>query len=73
MSPLTAEDSTPKAATMTANAVAITAIVAVVLHRAVMLFRPIVLPRLGSHLCACGGIRVCLLTVPQRVQRMLRR
>lgn len=36
MSPLEAEDSTPKALTTIANAAAITASVAVVLHRTVM-------------------------------------
>lgn len=72
MSPLTAEDSTPKAATTTANAAAITATVAVVLHCAAMLRRPTVLPRRGSHLYVCRGIRACLRIVPQRMQRVLR-
>ena len=43
----------------TENALAITAIVAVVLHLAAMLRRPTVLPRRGSHLCACRGVRAC--------------
>jgi hypothetical protein len=44
----------------------------VMLHRAVMLRRPIAVPpHRGSHLWVCRGIRACLRIAPQRVQRAL--
>lgn len=72
MSPFTAEDSTAEGRPATGNALAITAIVAVVLNLAAMLRRPTVLPRRGSHLCACRGVRACLRVARRRVLLVMR-
>lgn len=62
-----AEESTPKAATTTENALVITAIVAVALYLPMRLCRPIVLSRRGAHLCACSEARACLRILRRRV------
>jgi hypothetical protein len=66
-----AEDSTPKVATMTANAAAITAIAAVRLYRAVIRCRATTSHRRESHLRRVNP--VCLRTARKRVLQALRR